>query len=123
MRVSEVIQKRSRLHASIRRYFFEQSVQEVEVPVIGSATATDPHLCSMEVIDPRSEDPMYLQTSPELFMKRLLCSDSGSIYAICKSFRAGEASKKHNPEFSMLEWYRVGFTLCLLYTSPSPRDS
>jgi len=100
-----IVQRASR-YSAIRRYFDQQSVLEVEVPILGKATATDPLLASMEVLNwegnPKgnpegnlnvAEKKLYLQTSPELFMKRLLCQGSGSIYAIAKSFRAGEISK------------------------------
>lgn len=82
------------------------------MPLLGRASATDPHLASMRVSNCKNNSTsVYLQTSPELFMKRLLCAGSGSIFSIGKSFREGESSKRHNPEFSMLEWYRIGFDL------------
>ncbi len=92
---------------SIRAFFAEQNVLEVETPVLSSAAITDPHLQSFstEFLNQK----YYLHTSPEFFMKRLLASGSGDIYQICKVFRDDEQGKNHNPEFTMLEWYRLGF--------------
>lgn len=108
----EVIQQRASLYQKIRDYFHLEGVLEVEVPLLGRSSALDPHLASMSLQS--QGQTYYLQTSPELFMKRLLCHGSGSIFAITKSFRDGEVSPRHNPEFSLLEWYRVGFSLAEL---------
>lgn len=105
----EIIQQRAELYQLIRNYFHHQDVLEVEVPVLGRTSALDPQLASMSLES--QGETFYLQTSPEMFMKRLLSQGSGSIFSIGKSFREGEAGHRHNPEFSMLEWYRVGFGL------------
>lgn len=101
-----ILKKRAKLVARIRQFFAERDIMEVETPLLSHATVTDPHILSMTV---SLSDLKYLQTSPEYAMKRLLCAGMGSIYQICKAFRLDELGKKHNPEFTLLEWYRPGF--------------
>lgn len=93
----------------IRAWMHEQNVLEVVTPALSSAAATDLHLASLTVSLHPGDVPHYLHTSPEFPMKRLLAAYRADIYQIATVFRGGEAGRYHNPEFSLLEWYRVGF--------------
>lgn len=109
----ESLQLRAQLLADVRSFFAVRGVMEVETPLLSEHVGTDPNLnffSSLFEFMPQSRQ-MYLQTSPEFAMKRLLASGSGSIYQICKAFRNSEFGRLHNPEFTLLEWYQVGYDL------------
>ena len=109
----ENLRKRADIFARIRRFFSERNVMEVETPLMTAAAVSDPYIdtieCRYHPLPGQQEQTRYLQSSPEYAMKRLLASGSGAIYQICKAFRNGECGRRHNPEFTMLEWYRPGF--------------
>jgi len=104
-----LIQSRAELLRKIRDFFYKQHVLEVETPILCQYAGTDPYLEFFTT--GRGSGGLFLQTSPEFAMKRLLAAHCGSIYQITKAFRQGESGRFHNPEFSILEWYRVGFDL------------
>ena len=104
-----LLHKRAELYQSIRLFFAEKGVLEVDTPILSQSASCDVNLDSFSTTF--NQRPYYLQTSPEFAMKRLLASGSGSIFQIAKSFRQGESGRYHNPEFTLLEWYRVEFTM------------
>lgn len=106
----EVIAQRAVLLSKIRQFFLERDVLEVDTPLLCSAGITDPSIEPLTVEQGASlVARRYLQTSPEYAMKRLLAAGSGCIYQIAKAFRDGEVGSRHNPEFTLLEWYRLGY--------------
>ena len=104
----EVLLARARLYAEVREFFAVRGVLEVETPIINRHAVTDPHIDSFGVS--HDDNRQFLHTSPEYAMKRLLVSLRQDIYQLCKVFRAGETGRFHHPEFTMLEWYRVGWS-------------
>jgi len=109
-------QKRADILQQIRSFFAERNVLEVETPALAQSTITDVHLdafsCQynfLQASEAGQSVDLYLQTSPEFHMKRLLASGYGCIYQIAKAFRHEGYGRFHNPEFTMLEWYRLGF--------------
>lgn len=101
------IESRARLLAAIRGFFAERGVLEVETPILAQAGNSDPNIHSIATDSPRKR---YLRTSPEYAMKRLLASGLRNIYELGRVFRAGETGQYHNPEFTLLEWYRSGMS-------------
>ena len=134
---TETLHLRAKLLVEIRQFFAERGVLEIDTPLLAPYTVTDVYIQSLETKLSNSPvaAPYFLQTSPEFAMKRLLAAGVGSIYQVCKAFRQGETSKVHNPEFTILEWYRTGYSMIqlmdeveslicqLLNFSPMPRLS
>jgi len=110
----ETLRLRSQLLARIRDFFESREFIHVETPLLSRDTVVDRHIEPVQVsrsnvlLGAMDHSILYLQTSPEFAMKRLLASGASAIYQICKAFRKGESGRRHNPEFTMLEWYRVG---------------
>ncbi|MGH8320658.1 MAG: EF-P lysine aminoacylase EpmA, partial [Gammaproteobacteria bacterium] len=99
---------RAELLKKLRTFFEARGILEVETPALSHAGATDRHLASFRMENPYGGS-LWLHTSPEFPMKRLLAAGAGDIWQACKVFRAGEAGRQHNPEFTLIEWYRLGF--------------
>jgi lysyl-tRNA synthetase class 2 len=122
--------QRAALLRKLRDFFYECGLLEVETPHLANEIIPEPH------IEPiRTDDGLFLQASPELHMKRLLAAGASAIFQVTRSFRAGERGPLHNPEFTIVEWYRVGddmnagidlldqLTQWLLGTPPAVRTS
>ncbi len=110
----ERLQLRAELLARVREFFTTRGFLEVETPILSNDVVVDRHLDPMSTVlavDPRRPEigrKLWLQTSPEFGMKRLLAAGMKAIYQITRAFRNGEIGPLHNPEFTMVEWYRVG---------------
>ncbi len=109
----EMLKARAALLARLRAFFMDRDVMEVETPILSRHAGTEP---AIELLQTRYTGPgapaglpLFLHSSPEFPMKRLVAAGSGPIYQICRVFRDGELGRRHNPEFTLLEWYRPGF--------------
>jgi lysyl-tRNA synthetase class 2 len=103
-----VLRQRAAMLARARQHFAATDALEVETPILVRAAVTDVHLESLAVHDSAATVAGYLHTSPEYAMKRLLCAGAPDIYQVTHVFREGERGRRHNPEFTMIEWYRLG---------------
>lgn len=107
----ETLKRRSAVLRQIRDFFYQREFWEVDTPVLSQESVIDLYLDPLEVPPAFPNDTVrFMQTSPEFGMKRLLASGARAIFQVTKAFRAGEVGQRHNPEFTMLEWYRCGDT-------------
>jgi len=98
--------ERQKLHCKVREFFLNRGLLEVDVPMLSTTCGTDPQLDYFETLTHEH----YLATSPEFFMKRLLSEGFGDIFSLTHAFRKGETGARHNYEFNIAEWYRIGFS-------------
>ena len=116
----EALRERAALLARTREFFAARSVLEVDTPLLVNSPVSDVHIASASVELPGEQAAsgaaprLYLHTSPEYAMKRLLAAHRGDIYQICHVVRGNERGRLHNPEFTLIEWYRIGFSLTAL---------
>lgn len=111
----QCLKERSKALREVRAFFYARDVMEVDTPILSRASVPDVHLSSLKthinLPNVGLNQLYYLHTSPEYPMKRLLCEGSGDIFYLGKVFRNGDLSPRHQPEFTMVEWYRLGFDL------------
>ena len=103
---------RAAMMRGIREYFLAADVLEVDTPALSPFAVSDTQIESLSVTDSAiGGQPLYLHTSPEFCMKRLLAAGYPDVYSICRVFRDGKEGRQHQPEFTMIEWYRLGMSL------------
>lgn len=127
---ADVAVRRSEMLTRIRHYFAAENVLEVDTPALSRSAVSDAQIESLEVRSNLTSSPLYLHTSPEFFMKRLLADGYPDIFSICRVFRDGELGRSHQPEFTMLEWYRhklllpqiINDTVCVIATALQKRE-
>jgi len=111
----EILQKRSQLLSQLRAFFYQGGAIEVDTPQLSLSATPDVHLrslsCQVQIPGHATPKTAYLHTSPEYPMKRLLCEGVGDCFYLGKVFRDGDLSPRHQIEFTMLEWYRLGFSM------------
>lgn len=108
----ETARRRARMLDLARDFFAARQVLEVDTPTLSRAAVSDPHIESLELrLQLHRKTTYYLHTSPEFCMKRLLCAGYPDLYSICKVYRDDEAGPRHQPEFTLVEWYRLNFGL------------
>ena len=109
----EILKTKARLLSNLRAFFAEKNILEVQTPILSQAGNTEPTIESFIIQEHENSNhiiqPSFLNTSPEFAMKRLLAAGYGSIYQITPAFRQDEQGKRHNPEFTLIEWYRIDF--------------
>lgn len=106
------LRRRATALQATREFFRARNVLEVETPVMVNAPVSDVNIGSVKAEVPgHAGPPLYLHTSPEYAMKRLLAAGAGDIFQVCHVFRGAERGRQHNPEFTMVEWYRLGYSL------------
>jgi elongation factor P--(R)-beta-lysine ligase len=106
-----MLQHRAAVLTHARHFFLDRGVLEVDTPIVVNAPVTDVHIHSAKVEFADNPRPFFLHTSPEYAMKRLLAAGSGDIFQICHVVRGLERGRVHNAEFTLIEWYRIGYTL------------
>lgn len=105
-------QRRAAMLDRARRFFSEHDILQVDTPSLSPAAVSDPHIDSVRAtLSVQRGARFFLRTSPEYAMKRLLCAGYPDIYEIARVYRDGEAGQRHQPEFTLIEWYRRGFSL------------
>ncbi len=106
------LRRRAAALQTTREFFQARGVLEVETPIMVNAPVSDVNIGSVKAqMSGPGGPPLFLHTSPEYAMKRLLATGAGDIYQVCHVFRGAERGRQHNPEFTMVEWYRLGFSL------------